>query len=63
MKLIGVDIGGSHISAASLTFNSGGELSLADFRESSVDTTDSSAVLISAWSAVIRSTNCQLKTS
>jgi glucokinase len=54
MKLIGVDIGGSHISAASLTFNSRRELSLSDFRESSVDTTASADVLISAWSDVIR---------
>lgn len=54
MKLIGVDIGGSHISAASIIFNSG-ELSLADFQESSTDTTVASAsALISAWSAVIQ---------
>jgi len=54
MKLIGVDIGGSHISAASLTFNSEGKLNLADFQESSVDTTAAADTLISAWSAVIQ---------
>ncbi|MFT4855670.1 MAG: glucokinase [Algoriphagus sp.] len=53
MKLIGVDIGGSHISAASLIFTAG-KLSLVDFQESSVDTTASAEALISAWSAVIR---------
>lgn len=53
MQLIGVDIGGSHISAASLTFNSG-EVRLADFQESSIDTTASADALISAWSEVIR---------
>lgn len=53
MKLIGVDIGGSHISAASLTF-AGGQLGLTDFQESSLDTTISADALISAWSAVIQ---------
>jgi len=53
MKLIGVDIGGSHISAASLIFTAG-QLSLVDLQESSVDTTASADSLISAWSAVIR---------
>lgn len=57
MKLIGVDIGGSHISVACLTFNSG-EVSLATFNDSHIDTTASAKELISAWSEVIReSTN------
>jgi glucokinase len=55
MKLIGVDIGGSHISAASINFE-GGELSLYDVEESSVDTSASAESLISAWSSVIRAT-------
>jgi glucokinase len=53
MKLIGVDIGGSHISVACLTFNSG-EVSLATFNDSHIDTTASAKALISAWSEVIR---------
>ena len=55
MKLIGVDIGGSHISSASLNLKSG-ELSLNDLEESSLDTSASAEHLISAWSAVIRAT-------
>jgi len=53
MQLIGVDIGGSHISAASLTFNSG-EVALSEFNDSHLDTTASAKALISAWSEVIR---------
>ncbi|MDG1275653.1 MAG: ROK family protein [Algoriphagus sp.] len=55
MKLIGVDIGGSHISAASINFE-GGELGLYDLEESSVDTSVSSEELISSWSDVILAT-------
>jgi len=55
MKLIGVDIGGSHISSASINFEAG-QLSLSDVQESSVDTSASAEDLISAWSSVIRAT-------
>ena len=55
MKLIGVDIGGSHISAAGIKLEAG-ELSWYDLEESSVDTAASAEALISAWSTVIQAT-------
>ena len=55
MKLIGVDIGGSHISAACIKLEAG-ELSWYDLEESSVDTAASAEALISAWSTVIQAT-------
>ncbi|WP_075350895.1 ROK family protein [Algoriphagus marinus] len=55
MKLIGVDIGGSHISAASINLEVG-KLGLYDVAESSVDTSASAEDLISTWAAVIQAT-------
>jgi glucokinase len=53
MKLIGVDIGGSHISAASVSF-SNGEISLSNLKDAAVNTTTSTEALIECWSEVIR---------
>jgi len=53
MKLIGVDIGGSHISAAEVRFQ-GRSAQISNFYEADVDTFGNKAAIISAWSEVIR---------
>lgn len=53
MKLIGVDIGGSHISAAKVDWD-GLEVQTQDFYEADVDTFGTSDEIIAAWSKVIR---------
>ncbi len=53
MNLIGVDIGGSHISAAKVEWN-GESIQTHDFSEADVDTTGSAEEIISAWCQVIR---------
>ncbi|MEN2282731.1 ROK family protein [Algoriphagus sp. SE2] len=50
--LIGVDIGGSHISAARVQFGNG-EAVLSDFHEAEVDTFKDKNSIIAAWSNVI----------
>ena len=52
MTLIGVDIGGSHISAALLSVDDC-EVKILDFHEADVDTLGSAAEIIEAWSWVI----------
>lgn len=54
MSLIGVDIGGSHISAARVEWD-GQRLQILDFFEADVDTLGTAEGIISAWSQVIRS--------
>lgn len=52
-KLIGIDIGGSHISAAQVQLqNRTAEIS--DFHEDDVDTFGSAESIVSAWTAVIK---------
>jgi glucokinase len=53
MNLIGVDIGGSHISAAKVDW-AGNQIETSDFFEGDVDTLGSAEEIISAWSQVIR---------
>lgn len=53
MNLIGVDIGGSHISAARVEWD-GVNAQTVDFFEADVDTSRNSEAIISDWSAVIR---------
>lgn len=55
MNLIGVDIGGSHISAARVEWD-GEHVRIQDFFEADVDTLGTSAEIIAAWSHVIRKT-------
>lgn len=52
MKLIGVDIGGSHISAARVQWN-GEDAEVLDFHEADVDTFRSAEGIISDWTKVI----------
>ena len=52
MKLIGVDIGGSHISSARVEWD-GSQIQTLDFFEADVDTSGSAEEIISAWSQVI----------
>lgn len=51
--IIGVDIGGSHISAAQINWNSG-SIQLSNFYEADVDTSGSVDEIIDAWSEVIK---------
>ncbi|HSF55329.1 MAG TPA: ROK family protein [Algoriphagus sp.] len=53
MNLIGVDIGGSHISAARVEWN-GKEAEISNFFEADVDTFRSKSEIISDWSDVIK---------
>lgn len=53
MKLIGVDIGGSHISAAEVSFQ-GRTAQISNFYEADVDTFSKKEAIITAWSYVIR---------
>ncbi len=53
MKLIGVDIGGSHIAAAALNF-SDGQVSLNDFQESEIDTYQTATKIITDWAELIK---------
>ncbi|PZX50539.1 ROK family protein [Algoriphagus chordae] len=53
MKLIGVDIGGSHISAAQVLLENR-KASISNFHEADVDTYGGVADIISSWSAVIK---------
>ncbi len=55
MALIGVDIGGSHISAAQLKWD-GEEVEIISFQEADVDTFRSVEEIISDWAKVIRRT-------
>lgn len=55
MTLIGVDIGGSHISAAQLKWD-GEEVEIISFQEGDVDTFRSAEEIISDWAIVIRRT-------
>ncbi|PZX61263.1 glucokinase [Algoriphagus ratkowskyi] len=52
-KLIGVDIGGSHISAAQVQLQNR-TAEICDFHEDDVDTFDSAESIVSAWTAVIK---------
>lgn len=52
-QLIGVDIGGSHISAASVSFSKGNTF-VSGFKDRAVDTGDTADYIISAWASVIR---------
>jgi glucokinase len=54
MDLIGVDIGGSHISAARVKWD-GEKAKILNFSEADVDSHSSADVLISAWASVIQS--------
>lgn len=60
MKLIGVDIGGSHISAARIEWD-GNEAKISAFHEAAIDTLRSSGEIISDWSKVIAETVGTLK--
>lgn len=53
MTLIGVDIGGSHISAAQISWNAG-EIVITNFTEADVDTRGSIQEIIADWSGIIR---------
>lgn len=53
MKLIGVDIGGSHISAANVELREG-KADFYNFFEADVDTFDDKEAIISVWSKVIK---------
>ena len=53
MELIGVDIGGSHISAANVKLGEA-TVSFDDFYEADVDTFGDKVAIISEWAAVIR---------
>lgn len=53
MKLIGVDIGGSHISAARVEWD-GKSVQIQDFFEADVDTFGTAEEIIADWSQVIR---------
>ena len=53
MELIGVDIGGSHISAAKIYLGSN-SAEFQDFHEADVDTFGSKESIISAWSEIIK---------
>ena len=53
MELIGVDIGGSHISAAKIYLGSNAA-EFQDFHEADVDTFGSKESIISAWSEIIK---------
>lgn len=53
MNLIGVDIGGSHISAARVEWD-GTSVQIQDFFEADVDTFGTASEIITAWSQVIR---------
>lgn len=61
VSLIGVDIGGSHISAARLTWDGVG-IQTGDFFEDQVDTFGSSAEIISGWAKVIQKCIDEAKT-
>ena len=54
MELIGVDIGGSHISAASVKWD-GEKAKILNFSEADVDSHSCADQLISSWANVIRS--------
>lgn len=51
--LIGLDIGGSHISVAQVSWD-GSEARISDFHEADVDTLQSAEEIISDWTALIR---------
>ena len=51
--IIGVDIGGSHISAAQINWNSG-NTQVSNFFEADVDTSGSVDEIIDSWSKVIK---------
>lgn len=53
-RIVGVDIGGSHISAAAVNRESGGRLSISAFSESDVNTFRDADQIISEWSEVIK---------
>lgn len=59
MKLIGVDIGGSHISAAEVSFQ-GRTAQISNFYEADVDTFGKKEDIITAWSEVIRKVSGEL---
>lgn len=54
MKIVGVDIGGSHISAAEVFFDAG-NVEISNFQEVDVDTFRSKEEIISNWALLIRS--------
>lgn len=53
MKIVGVDIGGSHISAAEIIY-SNGNAEILNFQEADVDTFRSKEEIIQDWATVIR---------
>jgi glucokinase len=53
MQLIGVDIGGSHISAARVSFLKG-KTFVSEFKDRAMDTNKAAELIISTWASVIR---------